>query len=102
MCLTLEFFEARANRLEELAADGHADIELFMKVCGLSWPDLEAAGLVRLKPVQSTGDLLTYEPTAAGRPYLKAYKAEDILVVRCGQGALLLACCQTAKGQEAR
>lgn len=35
MSLTLEFFEARGDKLEELAADGHVDVELFMKVCQL-------------------------------------------------------------------
>lgn len=68
-----------------------------MKVCGLTWEHLLAAGLVRHKPLQSTADLLAYEPTAAGRRYLKAYRHEDILVVRCAQGAHLLAHCQKAR-----
>jgi hypothetical protein len=94
MCLTEEFFEARGNKLDELAVDGHVDVELFMKVCDLDWGDLVAAGLVRSKRLQSTADLLAFEPTPGGRQYLKAYKAEDVLVVLRGKGALLLACCK--------
>ena len=96
MSVTEKFFQAHAERLGALEAKGHLDIERFMAVCGLSWRHLVAAGLVQRKALQSTADLLAYEPTAAGRPYLLADKRLDIVVVRRGKGAQLLAGCQEA------
>ena len=96
MCLSLEDFERRGAQLDELMAEGHMDIEAFMAVCGWDWGTLVSVGLVRLKRIQSTADHIAYEPTAAGRKYLKAYKADDILVIKRGQGAAMVLACQAA------
>ena len=94
MSLGPEAFEARERKLAALHAQGHTDLEDFMRANAMEWKVLLDAGLVRHKPVQSTGDFVSYDPTVAGHYYLRHYKSEDILVVRAGRGGVLLSCCR--------
>ncbi|MBK6830556.1 MAG: hypothetical protein IPG92_07385 [Flavobacteriales bacterium] len=95
MSLGPEFFEARERKLLALLAQGHVDLDDFMQANAMDWQELLAAGLVKPKLIQSTGDLVAFEPTVAGHYYLRHYKDVDLLVVRAGRAAVLLSCCRT-------
>lgn len=93
MSFDQQALERRAARIEELSTQGDMDVEHFMSFSGFAWADLVTAGVLRPKRLYSTDDFVAYEPTSAGREYLKAFDADDLLMVRRGKVAVLLAYC---------
>lgn len=91
MSLTFAYAQARSALYEALAAKGCMDVEKVLEQHGLQWPDLESSGLLEQKPLQSTAEMLEYQPTAAGRKLLTYYSSYDVMVVKEGKVQALLA-----------
>jgi hypothetical protein len=96
MCLTFAYVQARSAKYEALAMKGCVDIENVMQEHDLQWPDLERVGLVEPKPIQSTAQMLKYQPSAEGRQYLIFHSTYDVLVVKKGKTHALLATARAA------
>lgn len=76
-----EFFKQRQNRLDEYRAKGYRLLEEFMQENNISLEQLIDAGLLQMKTIQSTADVLDYEITEKGRVYLKELKQMQLIFI---------------------
>lgn len=66
-----EFFAERENKLDEYRAKGYLPLDEVMRQNNISVQQLIDAGLLQMKTIQSTGDLLDYQVTEKGKDCLK-------------------------------
>ena len=102
MCLTEEWFTARAQAMDFPRYKGHIDLHDFMRVMGWDAERLMAAGVLRLKPMRSTAELLEHEPTPAFRKHFLVRKEYDILMLKPGRGMALVQAVGVAEQRAAR
>ena len=93
-----EFFKQRQNRLDEYRAKGYRLLEEFMQENNISLEQLIDAGLLQMKTIQSTADVLDYEITKKGHDYFKELKQMQVILVRPNMIGELSAYCATRIG----
>ncbi|MDT0619226.1 hypothetical protein RM531_12140 [Salinisphaera sp. P385] len=84
MCLAPEFFEGRARYIERCIEQGEQPLEDWLEAAGWTHDDLVQAGLLVLRGIASTADLIDHRLTAAGRRYLRSPRGYEVLLVRAG------------------
>jgi len=76
-----EFFEKREKKLDEYRAKGYLELEDVLQQTGISIELLIKAGLLKMKEIQSTTDLLDYQVTEKGKVYFKELKQMQLIMV---------------------
>lgn len=79
--ITSGFFEKREKKLDEYRANGYLELEDVLQQTGINIEQLIKAGLLKMKEIQSTADLLDYQVTEKGRAYFKELKRMQLIVV---------------------
>lgn len=103
MCLTVKWFHERDKRLGRLSYfEGATELQQFITACGFTWKDLVRAGLLQLKPMRSTAEILDHGPTARGARYLKAEEDYDILVLKKGMGVKVVDLVRAARRRKVK
>jgi len=76
-----EFFEKRESKVDEYRAKGYVPLDEVLQKNNISVQQLLDAGLLQMKTIQSTADLLDYQVTEKGKYCLKELKRMELILV---------------------
>lgn len=81
MCLSQEFFAQRQKTLQGCQKQGFQELEEFMVQNAISETQLLQAGLLEMKEIISTAELVDYRVSDKGKAYFKELKRVQLVLV---------------------